>query len=151
MIEYFFTNTWLFWLIIALVCLVVEIGAGDFFVTCFAIGALFSLISSFFGVDFWIQVVIFAFCSILSILFIRPSLLKALHQSSDDRKSNADALIGRIGTVIEEIEPEGSGYVKVDGDNWKAVSNEDEVLKEGTKVRIVSMESIVVTVVPESV
>ena len=65
-----------------------------------------------------------------------------------DRLSNIDALIGRVGTVIETIEPNESGYVKVDGDEWKAVSNSTESISKGQKVEIISRESIIVTVKP---
>ena len=33
-------NLWLFWTIVAVVCLVLEMTSGDFFITCFAVGAL---------------------------------------------------------------------------------------------------------------
>ena len=48
--------------------------------------------------------------------------------------------------VIEEVQPQRSGYVKVDGDEWRAVSADGSLIKRGEKVRIVKMESIVATV-----
>jgi membrane protein implicated in regulation of membrane protease activity len=75
-------------------------------------------------------------------------LIERLHKSGEDRVSNIDALIGRVGTVIESIEPDGSGYVKVDGDEWKAVSNSTELIYKGQKVEIIGRESIIVTVKP---
>lgn len=147
MTEYFIQHLWLFWTIIAMVCLIVELGSGDFFVTCFAIGAACSVVCSLFGTPFWAQAVVFALFAVLSILFIRPSLLKRLHGSGGEQLSNADALIGRVGTVIEPIETNGSGYVKIDGDEWRAVTTEPTTIKKGEKVKVVSFESIVVTVV----
>lgn len=146
MIEYLTENLWLLWTIIAMVCLIIELGSGDFFVTCFAIGALCSIIPSLAAAPFWLQVLVFAVCSVLSILFIRPSLLRHLHGKERERASNAEALIGREGVVIEAVEPEGSGYVRIDGDEWKAVTTEAETLQKGERVRVVAMESIVLTV-----
>ena len=40
MIAYLSTNLWTLWTIITVLCLIIELGSGDFFVTCFAIGAL---------------------------------------------------------------------------------------------------------------
>ena len=60
--------------------------------------------------------------------------------------SNADALIGRVGTVITPIFPGQSGYVKVDGDEWKAVAEMPETIEQGSKVEIISRDSIIVTV-----
>ena len=147
MLEYITSNFWLFWLIIAVVCLILELSSGDFFVTCFAMGGLCALVASLLGTPFWVQVVVFAICSVLSIWFIRPKLLKSLHAGGEDRPSNADALLGREGTVVEPIVQNGSGYVKIDGDVWKAVTQDGSPVAKGEQVRVVSMESIVVIVV----
>lgn len=145
MIEFITSNLWVVWAIVMFCCLILELSSGDFFITCFAIGAFVSIFTSFF-LPFWAQVLIWALFSILSIWLIRPRLIERLHKSGDNRISNIDALIGRVGTVIEPIEPGGSGYVKVDGDEWKAVTNETELISKGQKVEIISRESIIVTV-----
>lgn len=146
MIEYVSENLWLFWTIITFVCLILELSSGDFFVISFAIGGVFGVISALVGLPFWGQVIVWALFSVLSLWLVRPRLLKILHKNGEDRTSNADALIGRIGTVIEPIEPNGYGYVKVDGDNWRAETDEPETIKKGEKVRILSRNSIIVKV-----
>ena len=119
MLNYILENLWLLWTIIMFICLILELSSGDFFITCFAIGALVAVGVSFAGVPFWVQVVVWAVCSVLSIWLIRPRLLKALHRGGEERESNADALIGRVGEVVESIEADKPGYVKVDGDcSW---------------------------------
>lgn len=145
MIEYLTSNLWAVWIAIAIVCLIIELGSGDFFVTCFAIGALCAMLTSFCCAPLWFQVIVFAVCSVLSIIFIRPSLLKHVHNRKE-RLSNADALIGRTGTVIEAIAPDGFGYVKVDGDEWKAQTHAATTINVGETVRIVARESIIVRV-----
>ncbi len=145
MIDYIVSNLWIFWAIIIFSCLILELSSGDFFITCLAIGALFSLGSSFF-LPFWAQISIGAVCSVLSIWFIRPKILHRFHAYGENRLSNADALIGRIGIVIEAIPAGGSGYVKVDGDEWKAVSQVPQEIKKGNKVEIIGRDSIIVTV-----
>lgn len=147
MIEFITSNLWVVWAIVMFCCLILELSSGDFFVTCFAIGAFVSIFTSFI-LPFWAQVLIWALCSILSIRLIRPRLIERLHQGGENRVSNIDALIGRIGTVIEPIEVGGYGYVKVDGDEWKAVSNSNETISKGRKVEIIGRESIIVTVKP---
>lgn len=147
MIAYITGNLWLFWIIVTCVCLILELSSGDFFVTCFAIGGIFGVAAALLDLPFWVQVVVWAIFSVLSIWLIRPRLLHHLHAGGEDRVSNADALIGRVGTVIEPITPEGEdGYVQVDGDQWKAVSASGETFYRGEKVRIVSRDSIIVKV-----
>ena len=104
---------------------------------------------SLFAAPFWLQVVVFAMFSVLSIFYLRPSLVALLNHDADRRVSNADAIIGRTGEVTEAIKAGGYGRVKLDGDDWKAQSDCAADLEIGTKVRIVGRESIIIKVVPE--
>ena len=113
---------------------------------CFAIGAVFAVVSSFLDIPFWVQVLVFVICSTVSVFAVRPFVMKYLHVKGNERVSNVDALIGRVGTVIQNISGHQSGYVKIDGDEWKAVSATGEEIAEGDKVRVISRESIIVTV-----
>lgn len=144
--EYLLTNLWLVWLIISVLCLILELSSGDFYVTCFAIGALVAMLSTFVGAPMWVQVLVFAVFSVASIYFIRPRLLTFLHKGGEQRESNADALVGREGIVIETIAAGGNGYVKIDGDEWKAVAANGAQINKGTHVRVTSRASIIVTV-----
>lgn len=146
MIEYLTSNLWLVWSIIAAVCLILELSSGDFYVTCFAIGAVCAAVSTFLGIPFWAQVLVFAIGSVLSIWLIRPRLVGRLHRGGEERQSNADALVGREGVVIETIPEDSTGYVKVDGDEWRARSADDEPIEKGVRVRVTDRQSIIVTV-----
>ena len=86
-------------------------------------------------------------CSALCIFFVRPIALKYLHKH-DERLSNAEALIGREGRVTQTIEAGDYGRVAVDGDDWKARSATGERIAKETRVRIVKLDSIIVTVEP---
>ena len=97
MIQYFFENLWLAWLLVGLLCLVLELTNGDFFIICFAIGGVVAAIVSTFSDSYALQVIAFAVVSALSIFFVRPFALKYLNKSKDIRLSNADAIIGRTG------------------------------------------------------
>ena len=99
------------------------------------------------GAPFWVQVVVWAICSMLSIWLVRPHLLKSLHKGGEDRRSNADALAGQIGEVTEMIPAGGFGRVKLDGDDWKAEAPHlAEPLAVGDMVRILGHESIILKV-----
>ncbi len=144
MIQYFAEHLWQLWLIVSFICLILELTNGDFFIFCFAVGGIGGLAASLFTDTLWIQVVVFAIVSLLSIFFVRPVILKYFHKPG--RKSNADALIGRTGKVEEAIPGNGFGYVRIDGDSWKAKTSDGEPLAAGTDVRVIKMESIIVTV-----
>lgn len=146
MAEYFMNNLWLAWLIVSIVCVIIEVTSFDFFVTCFAIGALGAMVGAIVGLPFWIQILIWAVISVLSILFIRPALTNCIHASSDNRVSNADALLGKEGTVIDTIEADGYGYVKIDGDEWRSVAADSSRIEKGSHVKVISRDSIILTV-----
>lgn len=145
MIEYFAENLWQFWAIICMICLIIELTSGDFFLMCFAIGAFVTALTNIFGLGFYAQLLVFAVVSVLCIFFVRPFALKYLHRG-ENRPSNAEALIGRIGRVSTEIPAGGSGRVAIDGDDWKAVAADGRLIQVGEKVMVESMDSIILTV-----
>lgn len=145
MIEYLLANMWQIWGIIAVLCLILELSSGDFFIICFSIGAVFSIIGAAIGLSIYWQIFIFAVFSLLSVLFVRPVALRWLHKNEPNRASNADALLGRTGKVTEAIPADGNGYVQIDGDLWKAVTSGADI-PVGTTVRVVGRESTIVSV-----
>ena len=132
--------------VIAVLCLILELTAGDFFIICFSIGAVFAAACAAMGGNFYWQMIVFAALTLVSLFLVRPFALRYLHRNEEQRVSNADALIGRKGRVVETIEKGGFGRVAIDGDVWKAVAINDEKIPEGTSVRVVSRESIIITV-----
>lgn len=146
MIEFFTQHVWLIWILISVLGLIIELGSGDLFILCFSIGALAASLTAALGLGIVPQLIAMALCSLLSIYFIRPMALRYLHRNDPDRVSNADALIGREGRVSEAIAEGGTGRVAIDGDDWKAVAADGLAIKKGEKVRVVSRESIIITV-----
>lgn len=147
MFDYISQNLWLFWTIIMIVCLIMELSSGDFYVTCFAIGAIVSIVAAVVVLPFWLQVLVWAVCSVLSIWLIRPRLVLAIHKGADERKSNAEALIGQVGEVSQKIVAGDYGRVKLDGDDWKAEAPTATVdIEVGTKVKVIGRESIILQV-----
>ena len=148
MIEYFTSNLWLIWVIVSIVCLILELSSGDFFILCFAIGAAVAAILAGCGLSLTWQIVMFAVVSALSLLLVRPALIKKLHKPQRERLSNAEALIGQEGRVSEMIEAGGYGRIAIDGDDWKAQSADGAAINKDVRVRVVKMESIILTVEP---
>ena len=146
MIDYLIANMWQVWAVVSIVCLILELSSGDFFIICFSIGAVFGIIAAVLGLNVYWQLFIFAIFSLLSIFFVRPVALRYLHKNEPNKPSNADALLGRTGRVTEAIPADGTGYVQIDGDQWRAVSSTKTAIDKGTSVRVVGRESTIVTV-----
>lgn len=149
MIDYLSQHLWQMWAVVAVVCLILELTAGDFFIMCFSIGAVFATICAAVGGNFYWQLFVFALFTIISLFLVRPFALRYLHKNEEHRVSNADALLGRRGRVVETIEAGGYGRVAIDGDVWKAVSEGKDEIPVGTYVRVTNRESIIITVKSE--
>lgn len=135
------------WLIIAFVLVIFEICTAAFGSICFAIGAGFSALAAGLGAGLTWQIIIFAVVSLLTFIFLRPFVLKFLDRKSKDVRTNADALVGKRAVVSERIDASQlTGRVAVDGDDWKAVSENGEVIEKGTPVEIIKLDSIILTV-----
>ena len=134
------------WAVVAVVCLILELTAGDFFIICFSIGAFFAAITAAIGGGIYLQLVMFAVFTLISLFWVRPFAKRYLRKGEDTRVSNADALLGRQGRVVETVKADGFGRVQIDGDIWKAVTNEVQDIPAGTNVRVTGRESTIITV-----
>jgi membrane protein implicated in regulation of membrane protease activity len=140
-------EAYLIWLIVAIALVIFEICSATFGAICFAIGAGFSALAAGLGAGVTWQIVIFAIVSLLTFIFLRPFMLKFMDRKSKEVKTNAEAIIGRRGIVSERIDAEQhTGRVAIDGDDWKAVSEDGSIIEKGVSVEIVKMDSIIVTV-----
>ena len=146
MIEYLTMHLWQIWAIVAVICLILELTAGDFFIICFSIGAVFACLTDALGGGIILQLIVFAVFTLASLFFVRPFAVRFLHKGESNRVSNADALLGRKGRVVETVKADSFGRVQIDGDIWKAVTNEQNDIPEGTNVRVISRESTIITV-----
>lgn len=145
MLEYFAANMWQVWVGVAVLGLILELTSGDFFIICFAIGAAGAALVSPFA-NIYVQLVVFGVITLFSIFMVRPFALRYLYKRDENRPSNADALLGQTGVVSETILAGGFGRVVIGGDNWKAVCTGEEDIPQGTRVRVISRESIIITV-----
>ena len=138
---------WHIWTCAAVVLFIIEVLTPAFMIGCIGIGAIFAAVAALCGLDVTGQLVFFAAGSLLSFFFIRPFVLKYLSKRGKDVKTNADAIVGRTGRVSQTIDnADGAGRVMVDGDDWKAVSADGSVIEKGAKVKIVKLDSIIITV-----
>ena len=147
MIDYIMQNLWQMWAVVAVICLILELTAGDFFIICFAIGAVGAAIDAgLLGNGIYAQLFVFVVITLLSLFYVRPFAKRYLHKGEDKRISNADALLGRQGRVVETIVAGGYGRVQIDGDIRKAVTQGDADIPEGSNVTVIDRESTIITV-----
>ncbi len=139
---------WHYWIIAAILFFLMEIFIPSFLMASIGIGCILAFIGAVFKVPLSIQIILFIIGTMAGIMSIRP-LMKKYAYSKKAVKTNAGGLVGRIGKVKEEInEAENTGCVAIDGDLWKSTSLKNEIIKVGEKVRVVNIDSIILTVEP---
>lgn len=123
---------WMIWIGLGLICLIVEIFTPGFLFMSFGIAAiiagLFSLIIS---PVYW-QVIIF----IISVFFLFLNLRKLSKRlySTTDKPTNVSALIGKTGYVTQKISENSRGYVKIGGEEWPALQENQSEIAEKAKI-----------------
>lgn len=112
---------------------------GSFFLAPFAIGAAVAAILAFADVPLVGEWAAFVGISVASFVALRP-LAKRLDAQGTSDGIGARRLIGRTGTVLEDIPAGGIGMVSVDREEWRAESPDTTALPAGTAVRIAQVE-----------
>lgn len=140
-------EVWHIWVIVALIFVIVEIFTTGFAVMCISFGCLFGAGASALDWDVKWQLLAFAVGTVLAFLTVRPLVYKFFYNKAHEVKTNVEALVGRRAIVTERIEGElHPGRVKVDGDDWKAVTLESDPIEVGDAVEITAINSVIVTV-----
>ena len=140
-------STIIFWLIIALIMLIVEALTAGLTTIWFAGGAFAALVCALLDLPIAVQIVIFFIVSICLLVFTRKIFVEKLKTGS--QKTNVDALIGERAIVEAAIPAYGVGQVKVGGQVWSAVCEKPDMeIEAGKLVKIHAIEGVKVIVVP---
>ncbi len=113
------------------------------------LGALAALVTTLFSPLLWVQLLVFALVSALTLLFTRPLVREKLA----DRfvPTNADQVVGTVATVTQDIAPGQTGRVQAGRLSWAAKA--DEFLPAGSQCTVLYIEGVTlyVTAVCETV
>lgn len=133
---------YIYWLIIFVVLIVFEIATLQLVSIWFAVGAVGGLIVSLVGGDLEIQLCVFLALSLLLLLAVKPFADRLLRKRIT--KTNVDSLIGQTAKVTSMIDNQnGFGAAIIKGQEWTAVSlNDDVVIPPGKLVVIVKISGV---------
>src|SRR5438876_3036992 len=127
-------HEWQVWLVAALLLFVAEMLAPGFWLLSVAVGCLTAGGVSLVVPGAIVPALSFAAGTLLSLVGIRPFLLRHLHPSGTAIRTNVDALAGKVGVVSERIDPgTGKGRVLVEGEDWRGASLMDAAREAGTR------------------
>lgn len=135
---------WEIFAIAGLAFLILEMIVPSMFFLNLALAGFVTAIVALFVKSWIILTFIFVVLSILSILLLRPILIKQ-KESKEKETGMEGKYIGQIVKVIEPV-TKFSGAITIYDERWEARTGSDETIPIGSEVRIVKNESLVLTV-----
>lgn len=131
-----------YWLVLFVALLIIEIITMGLTTIWFAGGALVAFLAGVIGFGLVVQVVTFLAVSILLLVLTRPIAMKYFNQ--ERQKTNAERLIGEKALVLEDIDTlKAVGTVIIDGQEWSAKTDEpDGKIRKDTIVEVEGIQGV---------
>lgn len=134
------------WLIIwvggAVLFLVGELLTEGFALAWFGVGAAVAAVLALIKAPLWLQLVAFGVVSGALFLLSR-TIFKRLTRKAPSSGVGSERLIGRLGVVIERIDPmTDNGKVRVYKEEWRANSIDNKPIEVGIEVAVVDVEGV---------
>jgi membrane protein implicated in regulation of membrane protease activity len=121
------------WVGLAAVLIVGEMFTAGFFLLPFGLAAIAAAGLNYVGLAIGWQWAAFLAVSAVLMLSLRRFADRVTHEPPE--KVGVDRLIGKVGTVIEPVEPgDGGGRVRIEREEWRADSASDETIPQGARV-----------------
>ncbi len=135
---------WETFTIAGLIFIILEMVVPSMFFLNLAVAAIITALTAIWITNWPVLIIIFAVLSIVSILFLRPLLIK----NKKDKESQTGMESKYIGKIVKVIEPisKFSGAITIYDERWEARVDSDETIPVGSEVKIVKNESLVLTV-----
>ena len=132
----------LFWLVVLVVLVIIELLTMGLTTVWFAGGALVATIAALLHAPLFLRIILFLVVSAVLLFFTRPLAVKYFNK--DRIRTNAESLVGRQAIVISEIDNlQGIGQVNVGGMEWSARTRVDGVkLPVGTVVTVLAINGV---------
>jgi membrane protein implicated in regulation of membrane protease activity len=132
-------DDWVWWLLIVVVLLGLEVLSLDLLFASFAVGALAGALMGLLGVPVLAQVIVAVVVALVTLFGLRP-FAKRFLQRGDPAITNVDALVGHRAVVLERVDSR-DGRVKVGGEVWSARSLQLETsYAPGTDITVVRID-----------
>ena len=120
------TDMVIFWLVVMVALIVIELATLGLTTIWFACGALVAVVAAALDAPLLLQILMFVVVSFAVLLAVRPIAVKYFNK--DRTRTNIESMIGRQAIVVGEIDNmQGIGQVSVNGMEWSARSTINEL------------------------
>jgi inner membrane protein len=149
--ELLLDMVWWHWMVLGLFLAALElVTPGSFFIIFFGVAALLVGLLDLWGLagPVWVQWLIFAVLSVLSLLVFRNPLLR-LVRADQPNASLVDALITETAHALEDIPPDEFGRVELRGSAWSAKNVATQKILKGQRCTVQRVDGLKLYVLPE--
>lgn len=130
------------WLGILILAIIAEVATAGLISIWFVPSALVAMILALCNVPVYLQMTVFFGLSLI-LLILSRTIWKKYTSVKPIEPTNADALIGQIGVVIELVDNiQATGEVKVNGQHWSARSRSGAPIEKDAHVKILAIEGV---------
>ena len=133
---------WWIWTLIGFFFLALEFVSTTMHSAFFAAGAFLVaiLVASHVGGPLWAQLLVFTLFSLLTLLLIRPLVVKKLKLSVT---KVVDTMVGEQATAMEDMGIAGHGKAEMRGSTWNARNIGETSLSRGQRATVERVEGLV--------
>ena len=142
-----FSIPWI-WVALVIIFALIEVFTFGLYTIWFALAALVMVFLSRLSIAIPLQILIFLAISGVLLFFTRPIAVKKLKIGKE--KTNVEGLIGKHALVTTKICEFEKGEIKLDGQIWLAISENNSEIPEGIKCEVVRIEGVKAIVRPLS-
>lgn len=128
------------WLVITVICIVIEAVTLSLTTIWFAISAFLMIFIAFTPIPFVAQLTIFVVVALVLLVFTRPIVKKKLDQKKIS--TNYRRIIGQPAIVTKKISFMEKGIIKINGMEWTAAVSEEITIDAGSKCIIEKIEGV---------
>ena len=130
---------WLIWFILAALFIVGEIFTAGFFILWFGVGAAAAGLCALLGLGPLWQWLVFVIASGVLVAVSRKFANRVTKEQPPG--IGADRFVGMVGMVLEDIDNvNNTGRVRMNKEEWRAESENDNVILKNTKVKVIKVE-----------
>ena len=126
--------------------LILEMFTPSMFFLNFALASFITAVLSFYTASVYTLVIAFFVFSFVSFVFLRPVIMKKITKTNETGINSK--YIDKIAKAESEINS-SSGVISIYGERWEARSENNTVIPQGSEVKIVRNDSIIMYVIED--
>src|SRR4030088_280773 len=133
---------WWVWTLIGFFFLAREFVSTTMHSAFFAAGAFLVaiLVAAHVGGPLWAQLLVFTLFSMITLLLLRPLIVKKLKLSVT---KVVDTMVGEQAVLMEDLAPAGLGKAEMRGSTWNARNIGETLLSRGQRATVERVEGLV--------